>query len=288
MKNRSLLCKSAIAKMLIVIIVVILVVGIAAGSYYLSLPTPSPSLSPTQTVGPNASPTLPPTPAPTPTTVDSGKALSLGLVQATVSGSGLQRINIALKSTSDSPLQVVIPLGTIFETQSAGVQSMIVIERSVISLKSRDSVSSLNAPTACAKMELDTPDENDTFTISGIPAPDDLFKLLNLSDLHDETFRVKQFAIWTITDNPTRDGYVGLGSFGFGTGPSDEEMQRIQALFEKAEIPTNEYQALSFQLPSPSPSTTPTLTAPPTTTPTPSIYTFIYTFTYTFTYTCNS
>jgi hypothetical protein len=93
-------------------------------------------------------------------------------------------------------------------------------------------------------MELDAPDENDTFTISIVPAPEDLIKLLNLPDFHNETFRVQQFAIWTITDNPPRDGYVGLGYFGFGSGPNDEEMQKIQALFEKAGIPTGKYQAL--------------------------------------------
>ena len=164
-------------------------------------------------------------------------------MQETISGNGLQRINIALKSTSDSPLQVVIPLGTIFETQSAGVQSMIVIESRVLSLKSRSSVSS-SVPVACSTMELDQPDENNTFAISGIPAPEDLVKLLYNLDFKNETFRVKQFAIWTITDNPTRDGYVGIGSFGFGTGPSDQEIQEIRTLFEKSGIPTNKYQAL--------------------------------------------
>lgn len=40
-----LLCKSAIAKMLVAAIVVIVVVGIAAGAYYVSYPAPGPSLS---------------------------------------------------------------------------------------------------------------------------------------------------------------------------------------------------------------------------------------------------
>jgi hypothetical protein len=121
---------------------------------------------------------------------------------------------------------------------------MVVIEQKAISLKSRGSVSSRSVPMACASMELDQPDANDAFTISTIPAPEDLTKLLNLPDFHAETFRVQQFAIWTITDNPPRDGYVHLGTFGFGSGPSDEEMQRIRTLFEEAGISTDKYQAL--------------------------------------------
>ena len=60
----------------------------------------------------------------------------------------------------------------------------------------------------------------------------------------DETFRFQQFAIWTITDNPSRDEYVGLVYFGLGSGPSDEEMLTIDALFEAAGISTAKYQAL--------------------------------------------
>ncbi|HLE75565.1 MAG TPA: hypothetical protein VI864_05925 [Candidatus Bathyarchaeia archaeon] len=232
MKGNFLFCKSAIAKALIVAIVVILVVGIAVGVYCLSFLAGNFSLFPT------------PQPTPTPTPVELGEAVTSGLVEATISGDGLQRINITLRSTSDSPLEVTILPGTMFETQSAGIQSMVVREERVLSLKSRDSVLSRSVPVACATMELDQPDEKDPFTISTIPAPEDLVKLLNLPDFRNETFRVQQFAIWTITDNPPRDGYVGIGSFGFGSGPDDEEMQKIRALFEKAGIPADKYQAL--------------------------------------------
>jgi hypothetical protein len=235
-KGNLLFCKSAIVKALIVAVVVILVVGIGAGVYCLNFLARNFSLFP--------SPQPTPSPTPTPITVDLGEAVAGGLVQATISGDGLQRINITLRSTSDSPLEVAILPGTMFEAQAAGVQSMVVREEKVLSLKSRDSVLSHFVPVACAIMELDQPDENDAFTISMIPAPEDLIKLLNLPDFHNETFRVQQFAIWTITDNPPRDGYVGIGSFGFGSGPDDEEMQKIQVLFEKVGISTDEYQAL--------------------------------------------
>ena len=33
---------------------------------------------------------------------------------------------------------------------------------------------------------------------------------------------LRQFAIWTITDNPPRDGYRGLGYFGVGYPPDED------------------------------------------------------------------
>jgi len=98
---------------------------------------------------------------------------------------------------------------------------------------------------ACANMRLGEPDEEDSFTVSLEGTPEDLVKLLNLIEFQIETFRIKQFAIWTITDNPTRNGYVGLGYFGMGSGPQDEEMDRIRTLFELAGIDTSKYQAFN-------------------------------------------
>jgi len=143
-------------------------------------------------------------------------------------------------------LDVAILPGTIFEAQSAGVQNMVVLEKKVMYLEFRGSVSSLSVPAACASMELEQPNSNNTFIMSTNPVSGDLTKLLNLADFQNETFRVKQFAVWTITDNPPRDEYMGLatGFAVFGTGPSDTEMQRIMVLFEKAGILTSMYQAL--------------------------------------------
>jgi len=56
---------------------------------------------------------------------------------------------------------------------------------------------------------------------------------------------VKKLAIWTITDNPERDECVGIGYWGIGTGPSDEEIERIRILFIKAGITISRYKALA-------------------------------------------
>jgi hypothetical protein len=107
-------------------------------------------------------------------------------------------------------------------------------------------VSDLDIDAACANMELDAPEESNSLTLSTEAPPGDLIKLLNLPDFHEETYRVQQFAIWTITDNPGRDGYIGIvtGFVIFGTGPSDEEIEKIRVLFIKAGISISKYKAL--------------------------------------------
>ncbi len=165
-------------------------------------------------------------------------------MEVTVSGDGLTEIDLTLQLTSNESLEVTIKAGTLFQAQSAGVQNMIVIENKTVQLKSPGENISVILDVACAVMELDQPKSTDAFTISSNPLPADLMLLLNSPALGNETFRVKQFAIWTITDNPPRDGYVGLGTGVIGSGPSDAEMTRIRALFVAAGIVPEKYKAL--------------------------------------------
>ena len=122
---------------------------------------------------------------------------------------------------------------------------MVVIAEKLLMLYPHETVGPIDLNTACASMELDAPSESDNLILSSEAAPDDLILLLDLPDFHEEEFRIRQFAIWTITDNPKRDEYVGIGTFGFGSGPSDEEIEKIRVLFDKAGISTGKYRALS-------------------------------------------
>lgn len=191
-----------------------------------------------------AAPPTPPLPTPAPLALELTEAQARGLAQVAITGQGLEWINLVLESLSPDPLEIAISPGTVFQAQTAGTQNMVVRRETVAYLQSAGSQQTLTIQVACANMELGVPEESDGFTISGAPAPEDLIKLLTLPGFLDETFRVQQFAIWTITDNPGRGEYVGLGYFGAGTGPSEEEMQRIRALFNQAGIPIERYRAL--------------------------------------------
>ena len=208
-----------------------LALNVSLSEYRGSEPSPGPSPAAQGTV-------------PTALTVELGEALSGTLAQVTITGQGLERIDLLLESLSEEALEINIPAGTIFLAQTAGTQNMVVRKPRVVVLPTAGSKESVTLSAACANMELDAPGESDHFVVSTAPVPEDLIKLLNLPAFLEEPFRVQQFAIWTTTDNPPRGGYIGLGYFGVGSGPSDEEMERIRALFQQAGIPTERYQAL--------------------------------------------
>ena len=153
MKKIFLSNKSAIAKVPIIIIIIILLVVIigAVAINWNSEPTPdlldvstpdpepsetTPAPEPTETT-PEPEPTTPeptqpeptePTPTePEPTTpeptipepepveVDLSEAVTGSLVEAVISGDSLEYVDVTLRSTSDQPLEVTVPAGTIFE-----------------------------------------------------------------------------------------------------------------------------------------------------------------------------
>ncbi len=175
------------------------------------------------------------------------EAQSMGLIGVSARGTGsINRIQMSLTSNSDDVLEVAILPGTIFISSAAGVQSMVVVAEKLVLLDPYEAVESVNIDAACANMELDAPEESNSLVLSTTPASGDLVLLLNLPEFHDETLRVQQFAVWTITDNPGRGGYMGIatGFAIFGTGPRDEEIERIRVLFGKAGISTDKYQAL--------------------------------------------
>jgi len=173
-------------------------------------------------------------------------AQTRGLIEVNSCGQGtINYIEISLISKSDDALEIAILPGTIFEPQVAGVQSMVVIAEKLLMLYPHETVGPIDLNTACANMELDAPSKSDNLILSLEAAPDDLILLLDLPDFHEEEFRIRQFAIWTITDNPKRGEYVGIGTFGIGSGPNDEEIEKIRVLFDKAGISTGKYRALS-------------------------------------------
>ncbi len=183
-------------------------------------------------------------PTPQPKAVELSEALLKGLIKVSVSGDGLESLGLSIESTSDDPLEVTVSAGTVFQANSGGTQNMVTREDGKVTVRTRGSKQSLAIDAACANMDRNTPSGSDTFIISKTPASEDLKKLLRLPGFRRKSFRVQQFAIWTITDNPSRGGYVGIGEFGFGSGPSDNELQSIKTSFEQAGISTQKYRAL--------------------------------------------
>jgi hypothetical protein len=169
-------------------------------------------------------------------------AQNRGLIEVSACGVGsLESIKLYLTSKSDTTLEIAILIGTIFDAQSTSIQGMVVIAQKTVILYPYETSKSISVDAACANMRLSMPGESDALTLRIALASGDLIKLLNLPDFQKETYRVQQFAIWTITDNPERDDYIGIGYFGSGSGPSDAEIENIRVLFVKAGIQTDQY-----------------------------------------------
>ncbi len=187
--------------------------------------------------------TEPPTPAPTPArAVELRKAVAAGQVAVAGKGDGLERLEITVTSRADEPLRVVVNPGTIFDARASGTQAMVVISKEVIAVEPGASEKA-TLEVACSEMHKDQPGSDDTFRLVRRALPDDLVKLLAQEGFPDEDFRIQQFAVWTILDDPARNGFVRLGTSGVGTGPSSKEIAAIRALFAEAGIDAKDYRA---------------------------------------------
>jgi hypothetical protein len=173
------------------------------------------------------------------------EAMDTGLVTAKGTGDGLERLSLQITSKSDQDLVVEIEAGTVLAPKSSSTQNMVVTTDFFLDLTA-GSNETVSLDVACAQMHDDQPTGDDGFKVQMLDPKSDLLKLLRLERFGDEDFRVRQFAIWTITDNPSRDGYQGLGTVFdiYGSGPNDEEMARIRSLFKDAKIPAGHYRAL--------------------------------------------
>jgi hypothetical protein len=182
-------------------------------------------------------------PEPTPMVVGLREALADGLVEMEATGLNLQELQIELASNVELSLEVTIEAGTLFVPGASGTQNMVVLTDTYLQIEPELSVE-WDLDVACASMNKDTPGRDDRFQLSEKPAKADLRRLVDLDAFATADFRVQQFAVWTITNNPSRNGYVGLGIGGAGSGPTNAEIRQIRALFAEAGIDASQYRAL--------------------------------------------
>jgi hypothetical protein len=164
-------------------------------------------------------------------------------VEAEIVGAGLMELTVTLKSRREGPLQVELLPGTLFQPDDPSIQRMVVRESVRFILLEPGMPSARTVPAACANMSKGTPGEKDRFRPTAARLSAELQRLTSLPDYTQAGFRVQQFAVWTVTDNPTRKGYTGIGMFLSGSGPDEEEFSKIRALLEKAGLEPTEYQA---------------------------------------------
>ena len=171
------------------------------------------------------------------------EAVTGGMIEVAVTGQSLETIGLEIRPQLELSLEVDIEVGTLFKPQVEGLQDMVVRTGQTVVVEPNLSLE-LELEVACADMHLTGPAGGEGYTIGEEPPPDDLLRLLQAPEFQKAEFRLQQFSIWTITDNPGRADYVGLGGTGIGTPPSELEFDQIRNLFESAGIDLTGYSAL--------------------------------------------
>ena len=167
----------------------------------------------------------------------------MGLLTANVRGISLESIEVEVSLKVDESIELSILPGTTFLAPSPDLQTMVVRHQMYIFLEDKDEVS-LEVDVACANMRLDAPSGGEAYIVKIEPPAEELRKLMGLPEFQDASFRLQQFAIWTITDNPAKSQYVGLGTGGEGSLPSNIELQTIASWFEAAGLALDNFPAL--------------------------------------------
>ena len=176
-------------------------------------------------------------------------ALQKGWLTANMSATDFSFITINLQSKSNTALELSIEPRTVFVPGNKKVEKMVSLVRELVVIPPNNKLT-LTLAVVSLDMKLSQPAKTDVFQVDPKTLlPDDLVKLLSNPAFRFETTRVQQLAAWTITNNPGRDGYIGITSNlkalgDFGGKPSGKEFEYLRALFKDSGIDTSKYTAI--------------------------------------------
>jgi len=151
-------------------------------------------------------------------------------VRSHVSGSGLESVSITVKRLVHRPLKLTLPAGTLFVC-GGSAQNMVACEDSSIDLTGTDSAE-ISVTAACANFYLDQPDQSNNFSVQKAHPNPQLRKLLAVIAKTSSSAIARQLAIWSLTDDPTRDEAEGHTT----PGPEPADFKAAAALLRHAGI----------------------------------------------------
>ncbi|MBC7775489.1 MAG: peptidoglycan-binding protein [Phycisphaerae bacterium] len=141
------------------------------------------------------------------------QAVQEGLVDAQVSGSDIQYVELELRPTVEYTLNLEIEAGTYFVCRS-GAQNMVSRQTKILTLTPKTSIE-VSLEAACANRPKDIPDSDDRFDVAPAPHQDELSRLMPLLEKEDVDYTTVQAAVWIVTDDADF-GDLGILSDGYG------------------------------------------------------------------------
>lgn len=168
-------------------------------------------------------------------------ATRTGDLSASATGDGLEFVRVTVVSRRNRTWRVTIPAGTRF-LSDGHVQNMI-SRGSLVFILEPGETTTFAVSVSCMNMHLPEPKSSDVLRLEPPESRGDLARLVATPSFANAAFRVQQFAVWTVTDNPGPGQFVGIGSSlsPFGSGPTDSEIAILRRLFYEAGIETTKY-----------------------------------------------
>jgi hypothetical protein len=158
------------------------------------------------------------------------RAISRHLVTVRTNGDGLQNVSVTIKRLVKRPLKIDLPVGTYF-VSGGDSQNMVSCEADTADLTDSDSAD-LTVRAACANFYLAQPDQDNRFQVRDAHPNRSLRKLLKVIGQENPSSISAQLAIWSLTDNPSRDEASGHVM----PSPSDEDFHEAAKLLRSAGI----------------------------------------------------
>ena len=190
---------------------------------------------------PNLDPTTNPTPKqrPTPTSTpnlnpDIVDLLNDKTVEVKIRGNDITKVELSVRRLKAQNLTVKIPVGAYFVSANASAQNMVGTEEKTLRLDD-DQWKTVSISAACANRPRDIPDSNDSFTVQRSSKSDELTRLMPVLNKAGVGIKIRQAAVWIITDNAD---YADLGTLisnnSRAIGP--EETTQAMRICSKANI----------------------------------------------------
>jgi len=173
-------------------------------------------------------------------TIDLYAGIQQRKIQVKVNGAGISSIDVEVSRRAGSnPMLVTVPPGTLFASNSGGVQNMVAVGSATADLTAALSAS-VSVAVACANMHLDVPGAENTFTVQRAPNQKELQAVVPALHRGGAGYTVTQAVVWIITDNAEYDDLGTLVSgpiAGFGSRDINQpEAAQAMMLIERARV----------------------------------------------------
>ncbi|MCL1792950.1 MAG: hypothetical protein FWG34_03685 [Oscillospiraceae bacterium] len=162
------------------------------------------------------------------------------LIAAVSVGESIMRNIVQIQNKTDLKLEVTIPFGTYFASNSGNVQNMLAREEKTFYVKPNQ-IGILYIDALCMNIYKDIPGEKSYFTVDKLDASSPFVKILRILRDTGSSYEVAQAAIWHMADSPGMDAIVNALVYENGEGAitrSDyEEALRISSNAAPAALP---------------------------------------------------